>query len=468
MVITYQQVAYIQQCLDGILMQRTEWPIEILIGDDGSTDGTREICKRYAMEHPEKVKLFLRKQSDRNPAHPPGRDNLIALLNAAKGEYIARCDGDDYWTDPEKLQRQVEHLDAHPQYAGCFHLVQAINDQTGAEVWTYGDHAGKLHFTLEDTFSVRAFCHPSGFMYRHSALPQLPDWLGKVISADMSMYALVAKQGDLYCIASVMGMYRLHAGGITASQAHLGSRFHKGRILLWLHVDRHFGYRYSRRVKKLFRYHWRHHLRQHTPLPRLKLLLSIIRSVPGWFLRHPLFTLGRFTEVITGKSRRLNDDLIPYPYIAIATSEQGQWTSNFFDLHRKHLRFVELLLSDVELIGVQLRSRLKRKKIDVILAEYGSTAEAMVAVCKQLDLPLLVFLQSTDAEGGNLQGPISASSVLLEQAQAFIAVGPHAEEQLLTLGAPPERLVRCSSEMDLATLQETLARVAHQHRMANK
>lgn len=67
-VIAYQHVNYIAQCLDGILMQRTAFPIEILVGDDGSTDGTRELCQRYAQEHPGKVKLYLRKQSDRNPA----------------------------------------------------------------------------------------------------------------------------------------------------------------------------------------------------------------------------------------------------------------------------------------------------------------------------------------------------------------------------------------------------------------
>ncbi|MBX2982322.1 MAG: glycosyltransferase family 2 protein [Flavobacteriales bacterium] len=299
-VIAYQQVHYIAQCLDGILMQRTTFPIEVLVGDDGSTDGTRELCMRYARDHPEKVKLFLREQSDRNPAHPPGRDNLLALLHAATGEYITRCDGDDYWTDPVKLQQQADHLDAHPDHAGCFHWVQSIDEHTGEKGLVYGDHGDKQHFTVEDTLTVRSICHPSGFMYRCSALPVLPHWLGRMISADITMYSLVAGSGELFCMPQVMGVYRKHDASVTASEEHRGSLYHRRRIILWLHIDRHYSSRYSDRCQLLFLHHWWHILQQNSPSLRAKHVWAMIRAVPGWFLTKPFFTMARLREVLTG------------------------------------------------------------------------------------------------------------------------------------------------------------------------
>lgn len=487
-VITYQQVDYIAQCLDGILMQRTEWPIEILVGDDGSTDGTREICMHYAQEHPDKVKLFVRKQSDRNPAHPPGRDNLLALLNAAEGEYITRCDGDDYWTDPEKLQRQVDHLDTHPEHAGCFHLVEAIDEQTGVIERLHGDHAEKLHFTLEDTLTVRSICHPCSFMYRHAALPQLPDWLGRVISADMAMYSLVAGEGALYRMGRSMGVYRKHGANITASDAHQGSMYHRERIILWLHIDRHFGYRFTARCEQLFRHHWRYILRQNTPQPRGKYLWMIVRAVPGWFLAKPSFAMGRLKEVYTGKARRLNAALFPLPYIAIVTPNRGKWSETFISAHIKRLREHELVLTDGQLPtklgdgtpilnstpGYRWRNRweqkvlgwslarmlqarivtlLKRKKIEVVLAEYGRTGEAMLSICQELDLPLVVHFHGVDAHHDAVLAKYDNYRRIIGGASAFIVVSRVMEQQLLALGAPREKVFYNCYGVDVNTFQ---------------
>ena len=87
---TYQQVEFIGPCLDGILMQRTDFPVEVLVGEDGSSDGTREICQRYAEEYTGRIKLFLRDRKLKPQAEPPGRSNLIGLMNDAQGSLIAR------------------------------------------------------------------------------------------------------------------------------------------------------------------------------------------------------------------------------------------------------------------------------------------------------------------------------------------------------------------------------------------
>lgn len=119
---TYQHKNYIKECLDSILMQQTDFSFEILLGDDESTDGTREICMEYARKAPDKIRLFLhhRENNIKINEEPSGRFNFMYNLFSAKGEYIALCDGDDYWTDPLKLQKQLEFFKSNPQTVFTF------------------------------------------------------------------------------------------------------------------------------------------------------------------------------------------------------------------------------------------------------------------------------------------------------------------------------------------------------------
>lgn len=127
-VATYQQVSYIKECLDGILMQQTTFPYEIILGEDGSIDGTQEICKEYAERYPDKIRLFIR---DRKLSQYEKDDGSITRFNglwnrmSVRGRYIAWCEGDDYWTDPLKLQKQVDFLEAHEDY-GLVHTAAKV------------------------------------------------------------------------------------------------------------------------------------------------------------------------------------------------------------------------------------------------------------------------------------------------------------------------------------------------------
>ena len=120
---TYQHAKYIKRCLDGVLEQQTNFPFEIIIGDDESSDGTREICMGYARQYPDKVRLFLHKRA--NTRIILGKACGIFQIGyntlAARGQYIAGCSGDDYWNDPTKLQKQVDFLRLNPNYSHCIH-----------------------------------------------------------------------------------------------------------------------------------------------------------------------------------------------------------------------------------------------------------------------------------------------------------------------------------------------------------
>jgi glycosyltransferase involved in cell wall biosynthesis len=116
--ITYNHVSYIRQCLDGILMQRTTYPFEIIINDDCSTDGTTEIIKEYVSKYPDIIVPIFHGENQ----YQKGVRGIYAkfVFPKARGKYIALCEGDDYWIDPLKLQKQVDFLEKNPEYGMCY------------------------------------------------------------------------------------------------------------------------------------------------------------------------------------------------------------------------------------------------------------------------------------------------------------------------------------------------------------
>lgn len=129
----YQHAEYIRQCLDGALAQKTSFPHEILLGEDDSSDGTRDICIAYAERHPDKIRLFLHDRKDNHTmgGRPTGKNNFLHNLKASRGEFLAFCDGDDFWISKEKIQRQVAALEQNPRSALCFHPSRYVDERDG-------------------------------------------------------------------------------------------------------------------------------------------------------------------------------------------------------------------------------------------------------------------------------------------------------------------------------------------------
>lgn len=300
-VTTYQHAAFIEECIQGILMQQTTFPVEVLIGEDESTDGTREICQRLAEDHPERIKLFLRNRKDvlYIQGHATGRANLLHLLGQAKGKYIALCEGDDYWTDPSKLQQQVELMEAHPHASGCFNFVQVLYTADGTWGKIYGAHSDKLIFGADDMITTMAPCHTSGFLYRRSALPSLPRWVDKfLVSMDMALFTLVADAGEVICLPKVMGVYRKNQGGITETAGFRNDQYHRNRIDLWLYVDQHLQFRNHSKCMEVILFHWRAICTLCPPRRRLNHLNFLFGRHPTWFLRNQRFAVARLREAL--------------------------------------------------------------------------------------------------------------------------------------------------------------------------
>ncbi len=133
--ITYNHEPYLQRALDSFLMQETTFPVEIVLAEDCSTDGTRTICEEYATRYPKKIHYIC---SETNVG---AVENEARALRAAKGKYIALCEGDDYWTEPLKLQKQVDFMETHPEYSVTFHRYKIHYEETNK--WM-DDNAGDL------------------------------------------------------------------------------------------------------------------------------------------------------------------------------------------------------------------------------------------------------------------------------------------------------------------------------------
>ena len=120
--ITYNQEKFIREALEGMVLQKTNFDFEIIVADDASTDATAAIIQEYADAYPGLIKPVLRKKNLGAIA------NSLSSLRLARGKYLALCEGDDYWTDENKLQKQVDFLEAHQDYALCFHPVRVFFD----------------------------------------------------------------------------------------------------------------------------------------------------------------------------------------------------------------------------------------------------------------------------------------------------------------------------------------------------
>ena len=213
--VTYNHASYIKKTLDGFLMQKTDFPFEICLGEDESSDGTREICKEYAEKYPDKIRLFLRKRKDviYINGHATGRFNFIETLKECTGKYIAMCDGDDYWTDPNKLQKQVDFLEKNPEYSMCFHPVKIVDESNRIIRDYYGQEGKKNSYVLEDLFAHN-FIPTCSVVFRSEMIYDLPEWFGEVSFGDWVLHILNAKRGKIGFLNEVMGVYRSHPSGM--------------------------------------------------------------------------------------------------------------------------------------------------------------------------------------------------------------------------------------------------------------
>lgn len=215
--VTYNHVDYISKALEGCLAQECDFHFELLVGEDESTDGTREICQRLVKDHPDRIRLFLRSRKDVMyiMGRPTGRANLLHLFAEARGKYIAICEGDDYWTDPLKLQKQVDLLEAHPDVAICFHRAHTLKDGV-QELFPIPDDVDPTDFRFDDLLRRYNFVNTATTMFRRAILP-MPSWNKRSPFGDLVLYMHAGTHGRMVMLPESMAVWRISGQGAWTS-----------------------------------------------------------------------------------------------------------------------------------------------------------------------------------------------------------------------------------------------------------
>jgi len=213
--LVYNHESYIRNCIDGILMQKTVFPVNIVIFEDCSTDKTRDILKEYEKKHPDLFKVFYM------PYNTYGKEERKEMAEPFKkernkGKYTALCEGDDYWTDPYKLQKQVDFLEANVEYSACFHNAEVLREN-GEKVLF---HKKALNDTYNfDEIIAGWFVPTASLLFRND--PNLQKTMSdfakyKIVSGDRLLLALLGDLGKIKYMPESMSVYRKHAGGISS------------------------------------------------------------------------------------------------------------------------------------------------------------------------------------------------------------------------------------------------------------
>jgi glycosyltransferase involved in cell wall biosynthesis len=239
LIATYNHERYIAQAVTSALTQDTNFPMEVIVGEDCSTDGTRRVLLNLQRQYPTSLKLLL---------HDPnigGGKNVAAVLAACRGEYVAMLEGDDYWTDPRKLQKQADALDANRSWSACFHPTRMVYEDGSQQPRTYPDNWTRPFATIEDLFRENFICTCS-IVFRNGLFGPLPAWHQETVPGDWAIHMLNAHHGPIGFLPEVMADYRIHPQGLWTSKTHAQQHAEVFRMLS--RVDHHFQGQYARQI----------------------------------------------------------------------------------------------------------------------------------------------------------------------------------------------------------------------------
>ncbi len=241
-IITYNHAKFIKQCIEGALMQKTTFPFEILIGEDCSTDGTREIVFSYAERYPDLIRVIT---SDQNVGANP---NIQRVIAACRGKYYTICEGDDYWIDPLKLQKQFDFMEANPDCPMCFHNAFIISEDASQPPEYFCPGGLKNWLSFPDVIERERIIPTLSVFLRADIAQTLPQWRFKYWCGDLVVRLWCAHCGQIGYLNEIMGVYRKHAGGITQAMAFTKHAL-QSRQDLYAELDRDTDYVYSDLIK---------------------------------------------------------------------------------------------------------------------------------------------------------------------------------------------------------------------------
>lgn len=205
---TFMHENYIRDCIEGILMQKTTFPVQVLIHDDASTDKTAEIVREYELKYPRLIKAYYQKEN--SYSKPDKHKRREEFMSWRIGKYEAICEGDDYWIDPLKLQKQVDFLESNPEYSMCFHNAIKLFENNQVEIF----NSYKCDCDLNIHDAIHDWVVPTASIVgRKDVIAHYPSWLSRIYSGDYSTILLCVHSGKVRYFNNIMSIYRMSYTG---------------------------------------------------------------------------------------------------------------------------------------------------------------------------------------------------------------------------------------------------------------
>lgn len=228
--ITYNHENFIEQSIESVLAQNTNFPYKLFIGEDHSTDQTQKICLRFKNKYPNKIHLI---QNDKNIGPSKNANNTFNLCFNSGAKYIAMLEGDDYWTDPFKLQRQVDFLEQNQDYVLCFHRVNVLKSD-GSLVEDFLTKVPPQYEERKTLATHYNYIHTPSVVFRNVTQEhiQLPEFKKSPIG-DYFLYVILSQYGKIGYLDEIMAVYR-HGSGIYSKLNEL--KHNKTNLLLYLNL----------------------------------------------------------------------------------------------------------------------------------------------------------------------------------------------------------------------------------------
>lgn len=241
--LVYNHEHYLRDCLNGFVMQKTSFKFEAIVHDDASTDGSAAIIREFAERYPNIIKPIY--ETVNQYSKHDGSLTTI-MTNALIGKYIAICEGDDYWLDPLKLQKQVTFLESNPKYSLCFHKAKVIREKgvNPNSVKGLYENLEQRQYSGQEILATWTIPTAS-VLYRNIKTDKFPNDK-RFIYGDIVLFLWLCDQGNAYCLKGIMSIYRKTMGGVSQYKLPFNDYFNHYKAL-----EEHFGNTYHKTVKKI-------------------------------------------------------------------------------------------------------------------------------------------------------------------------------------------------------------------------